>query len=455
MKRLFAVILALLCFAAVPVMAATPTLSGPVVNETGIAYSKDYDIDLNALDVNSLSVQVVYSSVTTPAVSFYDGVKSTGTITVSSNTALSGKRLLIGPYALTEGIQWTMTDTSTGTAKSIADAINAMTGLKSAIVASWTAGSSVVYTTATACGTAYNYSLICTTPSYYNGRKSTGTVTIADNTALTGRVLRIGTYTLTEGVEWTKTSTSSGTAKSIADAINAKTTLKSEISASWATDATVVNLTALGWGPVYNYTMTSSTPAALVVVGMTGGISPTIVNSTTTATALVVAGMTGGVNPTMDYSANTISASNHALTTALPALYTVVSGTSPTNLVPNTTYYAIPVDMNTFKLASTSAGAIAGTAIDIVVANGPGNSTLRVTPVPLSGNATFYFMYSNDGTNFVQHPTASSGTVTAATTANSTFLFDFGSINWRYLRIRYLKPVWGAVRLAVTGNGKK
>lgn len=334
MKKRLISLIALIAIS-VPLFAADPVFSGAIVDESGLAYSKDVDLNLAAAKIDILSVQAVYSSATIAAVSFIDGTKSTGTITVSSFSALGGKSFSIGNYRLIEGRHWTKASTSTGTAKVICDAINGFYPLKNYVTAAW-----------------------------------------ADNTS-------------------------------------------------------VVTLTAKYVGTAYNYAIASTSP-----------------------TALGVSGMTTGTNAAIDYAANTITAKNHALPLALPVLYTVTSGNSPTNLTANATYYAIPVNPYTFKIATTGANAVAGTAIDINEHASAGASSLKVTPIPLSGSATFYFMVSNDGVNFVQPAAASSGTVTTATTANTTFLYDFGDINWKYVRVRFLKPLWGAVRLAITGNGK-
>jgi hypothetical protein len=336
MKKILLFLFALLTLFAAAGFAADPVYYGPLVNETGIAYSKDYDLDLNAAQVDMISFQAVYSSATIPAVTFYDGARSTATITVSSFSALSGQKFSINGIMLIEGRDWTKQDTSSGTATNINTALGKNPAITAIVATSLTAGQSVIYATSTAVGVSMNF------------------------------------------VTW------------------------------------------------------SSSP-----------------------TALAISSFTAGVNSSIDYSAETISATNHNLTTALPVLFTVTAGSAPTNLAGNTTYYAIPASANLFKLATTQANAKAGTAIDMQIVTAVGGSTFKATPIPLTGNATFYYMYSNDGANYFQPTAVTSATVTTATVANTGFGYDFGTLNWRYIRLRYLAPTWGAIKLIITGNGKK
>lgn len=341
MKKLLFVLIAVFAIAA-PIFAADVIYQGPLVNETGIAYSKDYDLDMNSQHIDAMSVQAVYSSATIAAATFYDGTKSTATITVSSGTACAKSRLIIGGYALTEGIDWFVDNTSSQTASNLNTAIMKNPFMTAIVVSTIAEGGTVIYSTSTAVGTASNYIL------------------------------------------------------------------------------------------------SSSTPSALAVSGAT-----------------FLAGTNSGINYTLDTITMPASA-DHNFTTALPVLFTVTSGSAPIPLSGNTTYYAIPTaDNYAFKLSTSVVNAKAGIAVDLKAVPAAGASTFKATPIPLTGNATFYFMYSNDGSNYIQHPTASSGTVSTATTANTQFGFDFGNINWRYIRLRYLGPTWGAIKLVITGNGKR
>ena len=75
-------------------------------------------------------------------------------------------------------------------------------------------------------------------------------------------------------------------------------------------------------------------------------------------------------------ASDTISYTAHGFSTGDKVIYTA-GGTSLTNLTSGTTYYAIKVDDNNFKLASSSNNASAGTAI--TVGGAGGSSTDKFT----------------------------------------------------------------------------
>ena len=68
-------------------------------------------------------------------------------------------------------------------------------------------------------------------------------------------------------------------------------------------------------------------------------------------------------------SGTTLTSTSHGFSTGDKIIYTA-GGTAMTNLTSGTTYYAIYVSANTFKLASTASNASAGTALTIGGANG-------------------------------------------------------------------------------------
>jgi hypothetical protein len=311
-----------------------PSLISNIVDEQGIAYSKNYDFDLNNAQVSNLSMQIVYSTNSYSAVNFSTGKISTGTITVSSNAGIASTRITIGNVALTSDSDWL-----------------------------WGAKSS--------------------------------------NTAL-----------------------------NIYNAIIANAYLSPVITASLETAATVIYASSTAVGSAYNYAMTSST-----------------------ATAIVVKNMTNGTNSSIDYALDTItSATDNKLTLALPVLYNLVSGTTPTGLTNETTYYAIPVSNVVFKLATTQANAKLGTSVDITTATVVANSSLRVTPPAYSGNTGLSWSLSNDGSNWTV--ILPSTTVTTYTGTSVSVLRDFGAINYKWLRFIYTAGSFGGMKLKVIGNGK-
>lgn len=65
------------------------------------------------------------------------------------------------------------------------------------------------------------------------------------------------------------------------------------------------------------------------------------------------------------------------------------TGTLPTNLSANTNYYVIYVGADSFRLATSAANAIAGTAIDTSGGSPSGTHTLRYCPFGISTSANF------------------------------------------------------------------
>jgi len=75
------------------------------------------------------------------------------------------------------------------------------------------------------------------------------------------------------------------------------------------------------------------------------------------------------LNPAVSIANDTITKANHGLKTGDTVLLST-AGTLPTGLSAATAYYAIYVDPSTFKLASSRANAMAGTAINITATAG-------------------------------------------------------------------------------------
>jgi len=79
----------------------------------------------------------------------------------------------------------------------------------------------------------------------------------------------------------------------------------------------------------------------------------------------------------VDIGTDTLTSAAHPFYTGSAVVYTT-SGTTITGLTPTTTYYVISASSSTFKLASSLANAVAGTAIDLTGA-GTGNHTFTQT----------------------------------------------------------------------------
>jgi len=83
---------------------------------------------------------------------------------------------------------------------------------------------------------------------------------------------------------------------------------------------------------------------------------------------------------------NTITEANHGLTTGQTIVFTT-TGTLPAELTPGTTYYVIVASSSTYKVATTLALAIAGTAIDLTDDGDAGTHTATFqTYVPVRVN---------------------------------------------------------------------
>lgn len=333
MKKLFLAVASLALVAVASAMVVV--YQGPLVNESGLAYNKDYTLDTFNTKIDYIGAQAVYAKAAPAAVTFTDGTPSTATITISSNP--------VGGFA-------------------------------------------------------------------------------------TATIIAINGTTLISSRDWTWASTSSGTAKAISDAIQANTTLQPLIASTW-TAGGIVFATSTAVGTALNYTLTSSTPTAVVVAGFTNGTASTILNSS-----------------------NKINKAN-TFTTGLALLYTKTAGTSPANLVANTTYYGIAVDLNNFKLATSTTAAVAGTAISISTSAAQGGGTFVLTPLTYAGTPSFKWQASNDGVNFTDL-SVSSITYTAASTTASSTIWDFAAYDYHYLKCSVLGPTTGGFQIVVTLVGK-
>ena len=188
MKKQILILIAMLVGIAAVAKAMVVVYTTPIVTSAGLAYSSTYVVDTNQKGIDQLSAQAVYSSATISSLNFTDGTSSTGTITVSSNTRVNGQAIAIGSYSLLSGRDWAWTATSSNTAINICNAINSMSGLNAVVVATVTAGTSVVNATSSVTGSGTNYNLFSSTPAalVLSGATMTGgtdsAVSIANDT---------------------------------------------------------------------------------------------------------------------------------------------------------------------------------------------------------------------------------------------------------------------------------
>jgi hypothetical protein len=109
------------------------------------------------------------------------------------------------------------------------------------------------------------------------------------------------------------------------------------------------------------------------------------------STSVTVA--SAGANPTVHTSTNTIDATAHGFLTGMKARVAISAGSLPSPLSAGVDYFVIRVNDDSFKLATTRAFALAGTAIDITT-EGTDSQTITVTAQANAG--TVVVEYSID-----------------------------------------------------------
>ena len=434
MKKFLSTVIVVLAVLVGGVYASDLTYSENLVNETnGVPISKTYTLDLDNNQIDYLSMQAVYSSMTYVSTSFTDGTRSTGTITVSSNTALTGATLTINGQVFTNGIDWATATTSSGTAQNIYNVISATLG-------AYATGYLIVNSTYNITGSSFTLmgsTFTAGTDFAVGGTTATQAQAIlgAINAKFLGTPLTASRTSGTLNFWYTQFSaagnvamTSYSSSFTVAGLTGGQQVPISGITFTWPNSSTVIYATATVVGTSGNYTFASSTPTALIATSMTGGVASAINNSLHT------------ISGTANYP------------TALPLLYV---GTTIAGLTTKTTYYAMPYTSSSFMLATSKVNASTGAFVYITSFSTAGGSSYTLSPIALIDNATFYWQYSNDGTNFLQIPAISSVTANNATVANTSTFWDFAKTNFRWLRVNYLAPTWGAIKLVITGNGSK
>ena len=350
----FLKIACLALFVATSGWAGTPKVGGYIANESGVSTAKTYPLGLNQYSVDQAAFVLLWSSANPATTTFTDGSVSSATLTVSSSPAqgIVGETICINQTCLIDGTNWTHSPLgqSSGTALSIANAINANTTLNQIVVATVPAGGSVIYTTATVVG--QNFSVYAST-------------------------------------------------------------------------------TALRWAP-----------STAMVGGTNSGYT---------------------INGTVISAANSWAPNGQTPMVALPVVYTQ-GASAITGLTNQTTYYVIPINSTAFSLATTSTGAVVGYnalpntsgATFIPLASSQTKTTadsytLRTTA--FAGTPSGFWQVSNDGTNWATYP--SSGTVTLTGSGQSSLAGDFGAINFAWIRFNLnTPPTGGALQFAIEPNGK-
>lgn len=145
----------------------------------------------------------------------------------------------------------------------------------------------------------------------------------------------------------------------------------------------------------YFDTLYSSIPAGTVIesanlTAPTGWLSCNGAAVSRSTYSTLYAAITASLGTVTITSANpgVVSLSAHGLSTG-SCIELTTTGTLPTNLSANTNYYVIYVNANSFRLATSAANAIAGTAINTSGGSPSGTHTLRHCPFGISGATNF------------------------------------------------------------------
>mgnify|MGYP001295957357 CR=1 FL=1 len=450
---------ALIAFAVIA-KAATSKYSDSLVPQQVVSYNADFTVDFQGM-FEGVSYQAVYSTATVGNVSFNDGRPSTGSITVASLAALStapasvsitissnnpnalnnspdgsvltlnGVRYVAGPAG-----KWQWGATPTLSAVALAAAITT-DGVFNA-----TSVGAVVYATTTLNGSYLNsWTVVTSSAGVLSIRGDTTAANVAST--LTGgqdnAAIAINGVRVIANKDYFPITSVSAAATALAAAIN--TNLAGAINAQ--ASGAVVTSTSASVGAVTAYSIYSSTQAALVIDG-------TVVSD---GAGGATGAMRGGSNSAYAYNSGNITIANHALSSAYPVWLSTTAGFGITGLTGNVTYYAIPVDANTVRLATTSAFAVAGTPyVTLLSTSIAGPHTFGLNAQNYSGTPGLIWSASNDGTNFTDLSVSS---VTYSATTPSSTLWSFDPADYRYYRVSVVKPTTGGINLKVTGHGRE
>ncbi len=171
------------------------------------------------------------------------------------------------------------------------------------------------------------------------------------------------------------------------------------------------------------------------------------VEYTTSATppnAVAVTSEVSVANDTIDRPANGFYA-------GLAVLYTPGSGKTITGLTAETTYYAVPSDADHFKLAASTALALAGTTIDLTAVSASGSYSFKPRALLTRGGTGFRWEGSNDGSTFYDLTSSAVSSVTYSSGGGQ--LWSFASYPYAYLRAAFTGTAFGGIDYVFTTNG--
>lgn len=426
MKKLIGFLV--LALMSLPLTAKAEMIEGVEINRSAQGINFTQSIDVSKYE--TLAVQAVYADGTPAGHTITSGIKESGTITVVSNssalistqasvqinvvstTGALGDAVTLNGIVFTEGQHWSVAASTSLAAVNLKTIIDAHPDF-----AATSAGSTVTvrYVTVGSSGNG----LPATTTDSTNLSLSASTF----GSGINRHYVTINGTTLTEGVDFVADSSSRTTAGNLTTAINSS--LSATLSASSGTTSSVITLTALEPG-ILKYYIVSSTSGFLV-----SNFSP-------------------GSASEVTLSNDTFSQVNHGLTTGLSVVFSTVAASTIGGLTNQTTYYAIKLNEDQYKLATTTTTAVAGTAIDLTSVPTT-NASFTVTPSSLVvGVASFKWQASNDNSNFADL-SVSSVTYSAA----GTTLWDMGTFAYKYLRMSFLGPTRGGIAISAKMYGRE
>ena len=120
----------------------------------------------------------------------------------------------------------------------------------------------------------------------------------------------------------------------------------------------------------------------------------------------------------------------------------------------NTTYYVVPLTSTLIELATTQAQALSGQYVTISAGAMNPKGTFTLTPVDVQPGSPFGIIWqaSNDNTNWYAMSVTS--ITISTTTAKTNYLWDFGFVNFQYIRANVITGVYGSIDLVIKGIGK-
>ena len=414
-----------------------------LLDSSNIVSSANYPLNLySGRIIDYLSFQAVYSSAAYDTTGFIDGTRSTGTITIVSTTTIAGSTVTINGFNYVEAQHWYKLGCTSDTAKSL-------------------------------------YTVLSTTFSPCLGSAATGYVTVTSTFSLTNSSFTVYGKYFKEGLEWSLTNTTTGTAKNIYTIL--ASSFSGVMTASWVDGSSTVNLYYNIYGTTPNVSMTSFV-SSITVSGMSGGKNriavpvntnliqysrldtASVIYSTayfcgptypitSSIGAITVTGVTGGFAADIDYNVNSILKTNN-YPSGLAVLFSTATTGSYLGLTDQTTYFTIATSTS-IQLATTKANALAGTAVDITSVTLPGNGYYTLTPVKIlsTSPAAFRWEVSNDNLNWYAL-SQTSVTITASTT-HTNYFWDLGFGCYKYIRAALTMGNYGAINLKLRGYGKR